>query len=143
MLFLKADDIFINQNKCLLPWMTKPEYDPCPLQDKLNQNISLQLGKRAEKWEYDLNKAMNCSETPKCNRSIYKVYIKDVIKFENTNDSALTIQIETPDVKIIVDSISYDFQSLVGEVGGTMGLFLGLSTYSIVELVEYLVQKWK
>ena len=105
--------------------MNELEYDPCPLHDKLNQNESLQLGKRAEKWEYDLNKAKNCSETPKCNRSIYKVYIKDVIKFENTNDSALTIQIETPDVKIIVDSIAYDFQSLVGEVGGTMGLFFG------------------
>ena len=38
-------------------------------------------------------------------------------------------------------SYSYDIQSFVGEVGGTLGLFLGLSVFSFVEFAEYLLRK--
>ena len=39
------------------------------------------------------------------------------------------------------DFVSYDFQSLVGEVGGTLGLMLGLSVLSFVQLLEYIIEK--
>ena len=55
--------------------------------------------------------------------------------------SELKIRLENPNVLTIVDSYSYDIQSFVGEVGGTLGLFLGLSVFSFVEFVEYLLRK--
>ena len=48
--------------------------------------------------------------------------------------SSLSIQLD-------VDSYSYDIQSFVGEVGGTLGLFLGLSIFSFVGFVEYVLRK--
>ena len=55
--------------------------------------------------------------------------------------SELKIRLENPNVLTIVDSYSYDIQSFVGEVGGTLGLFLGLSVFSFVEFAEYLLRK--
>ena len=57
------------------------------------------------------------------------------------NESNLKIQLENPNVLTIVDSYSYDIQSFVGEVGGTLGLFLGLSIFSFVEFTEYVLRK--
>ena len=55
--------------------------------------------------------------------------------------SYLTIRLENPNVLTIEDSYSYDIQSFVGEVGGTLGLFLGLSIFSFVGFVEYVLRK--
>ena len=57
------------------------------------------------------------------------------------NESKLEIQLENPNVLTIVDSYTYDIQSFVGEVGGTLGLFLGLSIFSFVEFIEYILRK--
>ena len=55
--------------------------------------------------------------------------------------SYLKIQIENPNVLTIVDSYSYDIQSFIGEVGGTLGLFLGLSAMSFVDFVGFIYRK--
>ena len=36
-------------------------------------------------------------------------------------------------VEYHIDSISYDMQSLIGEIGGTLGLTIGLSFFSFAE----------
>ena len=90
---------------------------------------------------------------PKCVRSIYKTTLttKELdYECENLGKkptkyyyglSELKIRLENPNVLTIVDSYSYDIQSFVGEVGGTLGLFLGLSVFSFVEFAEYLLRK--
>ena len=45
----------------------------------------------------------------------------------------LRIVYSNPIVEYNTDSISYDLQSLIGEIGGTLGLTIGLSFFSLVE----------
>ena len=51
------------------------------------------------------------------------------------NNSYFGIGISYPErVKIIVQSQAVDFHSLIGNVGGYIGLFLGMTTYQILKL---------
>ena len=50
----------------------------------------------------------------------------------------ITFHMADPIVEYNIDFISYDLQSLVGEIGGTLGLTLGLSIYSLIDFIEYL-----
>jgi hypothetical protein len=54
----------------------------------------------------------------------------------NTTASILRIQPASQNVVEINDTLSYDGQSFVGEVGGTLGLMLGLSFISVFDLVD-------
>ena len=48
------------------------------------------------------------------------------------------IEFYKPIVEYYIEEISYDFQSLIGEVGGTMGLTVGLSFLSIFDwMLDY------
>ena len=85
---------------------------------------------------------------PKCKRSMYKTTMTKELEYfdtktltKDTKRAELKIQLESPNVLTIVDSYSYDIQSFVGEVGGTLGLFLGLSMFSFVEFAVYLLIK--
>ena len=53
----------------------------------------------------------------------------------------IIIQFGSIFVEKSTDQLAYDTQSLIGEVGGTLGLLLGLSVYSIVELLAALAEK--
>jgi hypothetical protein len=44
----------------------------------------------------------------------------------------------TGNVEVIEDQYSYGFTQFVGELGGTWGLFLGVSIISVLELIEHL-----
>ena len=68
-------------------------------------------------------------------------YIRDIRNGGNNLNPVLNIKLKDPNVLTIVDSYSYDFQSLIGEVGGTLGLFLGLSMFSFVGFIEYILRK--
>ena len=89
-------------------------------------------------------KKTNCPMEPKCRRTVYKIretMLSDGEITHSSNGSTLIIQLESPEVQNIVDNYSYEFPSFVGEVGGTLGLFLGLSVFSFVEFAEYLIRK--
>ena len=99
-------------------------------------------------WEYYYYslQGLGCPQMPKCKRSIYKLS-----KEPNANNwygssmqdqpSNLKIQLESPNVQTIKDQVAYDLQSLIGEVGGTLGLFLGLSTMSFIDFIEFIFRK--
>ena len=68
--------------------------------------------------------------------------IKPNVKLRRSSTgSALQIQFESTNVQNIEDSVAYDLQSLIGEVGGTLGLFLGLSTMSFIDFIEFIFKK--
>ena len=77
---------------------------------------------------------------PKCKTSIFKIAL-DKESGHFSGSSKLSIQLENPGVLTIADSYSYDLQSFIGEVGGTLGLFLGLSIFSFVEFAEFIIRK--
>ena len=86
----------------------------------------------------------SCQNEPKCERSDYK--IREAMSADGqisplANESTLLIQVERPEVQQIVDKYSYNIWSFVGETGGALGLFLGISMLSIVEFMEYILRK--
>ena len=60
---------------------------------------------------------------------------------EHDTKAKLLIEMESSNVQTIQDSVAYDLQSLIGEVGGTLGLFLGLSAMSFVDFVGFIYRK--
>ena len=83
-----------------------------------------------------------CPNEPKCKRSNYNLKMVETLEhFLGSNKSKLIIQLASPEVQTIVDHYSYDFFSFIGETGGALGLFLGLSMLSFVEFLEYSFSK--
>ena len=82
-----------------------------------------------------------------CNRTIYEDLIEeksnsqaDYEEATGINGSKVIIQYSNPYIQVIKDSRSYDMQSLIGEVGGTLGLLLGFSFVSIFDLLEQIIE---
>ena len=73
-----------------------------------------------------------CTEAKPCKMtrytSVYKIQRKWI-----RNKTAIGIFFETPEVERHLTYISYDFLSLIGEVGGIIGLTLGASILSLTE----------
>ena len=51
------------------------------------------------------------------------------------DEGQVVIEFASHLVEVFRDSDAYDAQSFIGEVGGTMGLLLGLSLLSIAEMI--------
>ena len=120
------------------------QYEPCPITD-IKQNVT---GLGEWKWVIFWNDLYHyipedeCTKFPKCKRSIYKMDIRTKGKVnQNSIQSVLKINFESSIVQKIVDYYAYDFASILGEVGGILGLFMGISLYSFVEYFEYVIDK--
>ena len=144
--------MFEQQFKCKMPW-SKSSTDLC----QIGQNPDYSYDGLLQKWGcykkggycYDPHKKASvlhqvepCFATPSCKRSIYEINYQPLLdRVHGTQRSLLKIQLSSPYVQVVQDSNSYDFQSFIGEVGGTLGLTLGLSFLSLVNLLEYSVTK--
>ena len=105
-------------------------------------NISLHVHfhKHFEKMYNDnLNE---CPSVQSCTHIDYKLTVSANLNL-GSKQSVIGIEFYKPVVKYYIEEISYDFQSLIGEVGGTMGLTVGLSFLSIVEWILDLFKKYK
>ena len=56
-------------------------------------------------------------------------------------DACISVSFTNPIAENIITESSYDFQSLIGEIGGTLGLFLGLSGLGLMEILKP-TKKW-
>ena len=121
---------------CTLPWTISDRYNFCPIIDKKQNQTYADI---VTTWHDDfLHHEKNCPKMPKCERFIYKM---DLFPNDGDDSSSLTIKLTDPNILTILDGYSYDLQSFIGEVGGTLGLFLGLSMFSIIEFIEYVLRK--
>ena len=57
------------------------------------------------------------------------------------SDACTSVSFANPIAENIITESSYDFQSLIGEIGGTLGLFLGLSGLGLMEMMNP-TKKW-
>ena len=83
-----------------------------------------------------------CPKVQFCKRNIFDFK-------ESSTDQKLTslkLIIDKDYVVYVEDVVSYDFQSFFGEVGGTLGLLLGISLSHIFEFVgcslKHGITKW-
>ena len=56
-------------------------------------------------------------------------------------DACISVSFTNPIAENIITESSYDVQSLIGEIGGTLGLFLGLSGLGLMEMMNP-TKKW-
>ena len=63
--------------------------------------------------------------------------MKDLIKsiLERTNSSGLTIAFSSMSLTVKEESILYPFSSLFGDIGGSLGLFIGFSLLTFGETI--------
>ena len=55
------------------------------------------------------------------------------------NESNLKLFYKTKKVRVTEEVLLYDFNTIVGTVGGSLGLFLGFSCYGVIQmLVDWL-----
>ena len=73
-----------------------------------------------------------CPSKQACTQSKY--FIETIFTTQPKKPN-LMIEYKDPMVQYSTDYISYDILSLIGEVGGTLGLTIGLSFFNISELV--------
>ena len=79
-----------------------------------------------------------CRSKMACKQPTYQM---ELTKGLDEEKSTIELVLASPIVEYNIDSISYDLQSLIGEIGGTLGLTLGLSVYSLMDFVEYVEEK--
>ena len=82
-----------------------------------------------------------CPLVKRCKRANYELFEN----FQNGDDPGFSDLILSPldsTVQYVKDDLAYDTQSFIGEVGGTLGLMLGLSFISVIDFIQYLVYKF-
>ena len=130
---------FINIYNCTLPWMSDLDYinvTSCKanITDQANSNDSFVTYPNMVKHYLTLYENFPDPENIlPCHRSAYTSLSEEKA---TGYGSDVFIQYETPNIQVIKDSYSYDMQSLIGEVGGTLGLLLGFSFASIFDLFD-------
>ena len=104
-------------------------------------NISLHVHFQKHYDQMYNDNLVDCPSAQSCTHIDYRLHVAKNMKIVGT--SIIGIMFYKPVVEYHIEEISYDFQSLIGEVGGTMGLTVGLSFLSIFEWILDLFKKYK
>ena len=80
-----------------------------------------------------------CPKVQACSQISYSLNLMQYDRVDNR--SKITMTFQDPIVESTIESISYDLQSLISEVGGVLGLTLGLSGVSLTKLLSFVINK--
>ncbi|XP_068246367.1 acid-sensing ion channel 1B-like [Palaemon carinicauda] len=125
--FLKA---LYNHTQCLMPYMKDIDGAFCNSSEEY---------KNGEEWEKNLLfygrwSHHNCGCMKQCNEDIYSVYAEAAV----TGDSTAKLRVFFQDLTFdeISEDIAYDAIALLCDIGGTLGLLLGASVLTFIEIME-------
>ena len=113
--------------------------------ESMNQycNISVHLEFNQTYPELFMKYSTKCTSSQGCLQTNYIIDTSEDFNIKHINDpSSIKISINKPIVEYYIEEISYDFQSLVGEVGGTLGLTVGLSFLSISDWAMTVIKSY-
>ena len=79
----------------------------------------------------------DCPHWDKCKKVKYEVASKDT--FEDSNGTFIVFRYETFEIENHKNYVSFGFVSMLGEIGGILGLTLGLSGVSITIMLRNLM----
>ena len=119
-----------NEHKCYIPFLSYHKN----LKECSNP-VTLDAVKT---WNYHITTFEDyetCQYIKPCNDIIYSV---SEFPGSGGRDRSITIQFESKIVEIIKDSYTYAFLNLFAELGGVVGMLLGLSLFGILDsIVSY------
>ena len=82
-----------------------------------------------------------CPLIKRCKRANYELF-ENFQLGEDPTYSDLILKPLDSTVQYVKDDLAYDTQSFIGEVGGTLGLMLGLSFISVIDFIQCVVYKF-
>ena len=84
--------------------------------------------------DYILKKDSKCKPTQTCEMTRFSKSYKIIEENGDENKTVIWLAFENPEVEYQSTYISYDLLSLLAEIGGILGLTLGASTLTLLEL---------
>ncbi|CAG0890140.1 unnamed protein product [Darwinula stevensoni] len=123
-------------SSCRLPWMTKSDFPPCETKMEMMATVKA-YEKLARNGKY---KRLNCSCPMPCSQVEYRVQI--VPPLQHANTTWVFIYLPSRKIEILREKEAYDISQMVGEVGGCVGMFLGVSLISVYELLDHYIRLW-
>ena len=129
-LLQEKEKVFVKKYNCKFPFMEQ-------LMINETQVCTEDLKEKEKFWNAgNFSKVKeSCPFVQRCTRSTIKMNDK----FENSTPkvSYVQISISSQYIQAVQDQYSYDMQSFIGEVGGTLGLMLGYSFMSLIDFIEH------
>ena len=88
-----------------------------------------------EALDFTSSKESHCSMSPTCENVRFTTKYKVEDNPWTKNKSLIFVSLENPEVEFHNTYVSYDLQSLIGEIGGILGITLGASALSLFEFL--------
>ena len=112
-------------------------------QEFCSNNITLMVIKKLKNALLQ-NEYMGCQDYPLCNNVMYNVLNPPSQKYDYYKNtvSKQTISFKNFIVESIEDSYDYSFISIFSEIGGSIGILVGMSCMTIVEFLMEMYKKF-
>ncbi|XP_059096261.1 uncharacterized protein LOC131890839 isoform X2 [Tigriopus californicus] len=135
------EEFSLKEIGCAYPWIRKADvsgYRNCStLEDFKKMLLNHQLLYNTP--SSNMAKVTGCLRP--CHLHGYHVDLKQIVAGNGFNGSGIIYYFSTTNIQVTKESWLYDSNNLVGEVGGSLGLFLGASLLSIFELVPSVLSR--
>ena len=112
-------------------------------QEFCSNNITLMVIKKLKNALLQ-NEYMGCKDYPLCNNVMYNVLNPPPQKYDYYKNtvSKQTISFKNFIVESIEDSYDYSFISIFSEIGGSIGILVGMSCMTIIEFLMEMYKKF-
>lgn len=113
-----------------LPFMNKIDIPTCDWYSQVDSETSQCYQTLIQEWSWLY-----------CNKSCTTLQYEGVIGYEGEGDMQIQYGIKPGIEKVYEEYLLYNFIGMIGSIGGTMGLFVGLSFFNVALFLIELIQK--
>ncbi|KAK5641853.1 hypothetical protein RI129_010400 [Pyrocoelia pectoralis] len=132
-----VNDIISTYVGCQVPWVPNEKLPEC---NSYKQLMTIVTNSTASTYLQETLRKSNCIR--KCKRNIYLPLLQSIREIE-PNAWSLRIYFSSNLISQMDEVIAYDWNTLIADLGGSLGFLLGLSVFGSIGLIESAVAKIK